>query len=95
MKMYTVIAFDISDDQRRYRVARALESVAVRIQRSVFDGTMEEAVLLRLRSEIEGKIDTETDCVVYFRLCRACAQRRVVVGRRYVGEEGEEPWKVI
>jgi CRISPR-associated protein Cas2 len=96
MKMHTVIAFDISSDRRRARVVKVLRDVAVRLQRSVFEAAgLEEAVLLRVRSDVEGQIQPEEDCVVYLRLCKACAGRLVVVGKRFEQAEPDEPVEVI
>ncbi|MEW6433068.1 MAG: CRISPR-associated endonuclease Cas2 [Myxococcota bacterium] len=96
MKMHTVIAFDVSSDLRRTWVVKALKALAVRLQRSVFEAAgLEEAALLRLRSELEGKFKPEEDCIVYIRLCRACAGRMVVVGKRFEEAEPDEPVKVI
>lgn len=48
--MHTVIAFDISDDRKRYRVVRLLRDAAVRVQKSVLEATrMEKVRFLRQR----------------------------------------------
>jgi len=79
--MYTVIAFDISSDRRRAKVVKALKALTRRVQKSVFEATaLEDAPLLRLRSEIEGLFDPATDRLRYYRLCRACAGRIVNSG---------------
>lgn len=96
MKMYTIVAFDVSSDARRYRVVKALKALAVRLQKSVFEASgLEEAALLRLRSDVEGNIELEEDCVAYIRLCKTCAGKVVVVGRRHDRAEPDEPVSVI
>lgn len=96
MRMHTVIAFDVSSDKRRARVVKWLKAVAVRLQRSVFEvAGLEEATHLRLRSDLEREINSEEDCIVYARLCKACAGRLVVVGKRFEDAEPDEPVKVI
>jgi CRISPR-associated endonuclease Cas2 len=96
MKQLTVIAFDVSSDARRAKVVKVLEDHLVRLQRSVFDADgLDEAVLLRLRSDIEGVIDLDVDCVAYLRLCATCAGKRVVVGKRYDPPQRDEPFEVI
>lgn len=74
--MRTIIAFDVSEDPRRYRVARALLDRATRVQKSVFEAPrLQHAAYLRLRSKLEGLIEPRTDSLRYYRLCAACAAR--------------------
>ncbi|HJK93881.1 MAG TPA: CRISPR-associated endonuclease Cas2 [Polyangiaceae bacterium LLY-WYZ-15_(1-7)] len=79
--MHTLISFDITDDRSRYRVAKRLLDDARRVQKSVFEATvLRRAAYLRLRSDLEGRIDPETDSLRYYRLCGACARRIEHVG---------------
>jgi len=80
--MFTVIAFDISDDRVRYRVVEVLREYAVRVQKSVFEAAMLPAPdLQRLRERIEELIDPTTDRVRYYVLCGACVPRILVSGQ--------------
>ncbi len=74
--MRTVIAFDVVDDRRRARLAKALLSFAHRVQKSVFEAdSLVESVFLRMRSRAERHLDHDTDRIRYYRLCAACAGR--------------------
>lgn len=71
--MRTVIAFDITDDRKRYRVVKALKAYATRVQKSVFEATdLGPGAYLRMRGEIEKHVDPRTDSVRYYRLCGSC-----------------------
>jgi CRISPR-associated protein Cas2 len=88
--MFTVIAFDIVDDQTRYRVVKALRKYAVRVQKSVFEAPeLAPAAFQRLREELEKIIDNRVDAVRYYFLCGACALRVELsgIGTRTVHEE--------
>jgi CRISPR-associated protein Cas2 len=72
----TVIAFDISSGRVRYRVVKALVEFAQRVQKSVFEAPeLDRAAYLRLRSRLEGLIDSDTDAIRYYQLCESCAKR--------------------
>lgn len=59
-----LIAYDISDDPRRSRVAKALESYGDRIQYSVFLVDAKPAKLLRLRAALRRVMDLDGDCAL-------------------------------
>lgn len=59
-----LIAYDVSEDARRTRVAKALESYGDRVQFSVFVVDVKPARLLRLRSRLANLIDVATDSVL-------------------------------
>lgn len=74
--MRTIITFDVSDDRKRYRLARVLLDRAQRVQKSVFEAAdLEQAAYLRLRSDAEGIVDPSTDSLRYHRLCASCQAR--------------------
>jgi len=59
-----LIAYDISDDPRRNRVAKLLESYGDRVQYSVFVCDLKPARLVRLRGELGGLISNTEDSVL-------------------------------
>jgi len=59
-----LIAYDISDDPRRSRVAKTLESYGDRIQYSVFLVDAKPAKLLRLRAVLRQVMDLNVDCAL-------------------------------
>lgn len=80
--MFTVIAFDVSDDRTRTRVVKRLRAVAVRVQKSVFEaGEVRPHELARLERDLEELVDLATDRVRYYSLCAACVERTRVTGR--------------
>lgn len=47
-EMLTVFSYDVSENNRRRRIAHILESAAVRVQRSVFEALLTETAATRL-----------------------------------------------
>jgi len=72
MALTHVIAYDISDDHRRARVAAVLQAYGDRIQRSVLVCTLEASLLTEVRARIDRIINPDTDSVYVFRQCAAC-----------------------
>jgi CRISPR-associated protein Cas2 len=63
-----LIAYDISDDIRRTKVAKKLESYGDRVQYSVFIVDTRPAKFLRLRNQVIDLIDQDTDSVLFCNL---------------------------
>ena len=59
-----LVAYDISDDPRRGRVARRLQEFGDRVQYSVFVVDVRPARLVRLRTMLEALIDEQADSVL-------------------------------
>lgn len=59
-----LVAYDISDDARRTRVAKRLQSFGDRVQYSVFVVDIRPAGLVRLRTVLERLIDGVSDSVL-------------------------------
>lgn len=82
--MLTWVIYDISDDRRRLRVARrCLDFGLYRVQKSVFLGEVpgnrvEEIVLFS-----QELLDTNTDSVYVFPLCREDFDRVRIVGQGF------------
>lgn len=68
-----VIAYDIRDDRRRFRVDRALTNVGTRVQYSVFEAHLSHAELQNLKLELGRCIDNDNDSVRYYPQCARCS----------------------
>jgi len=79
--VFVIGVYDIPDDKRRGRVARALDDVATRVQYSVFEGQMEEDTFHHLVARLESLILPEEDRIRVYRLCATCKRQTVVLGK--------------
>jgi CRISPR-associated protein Cas2 len=84
MALTHIIAYDISDDRRRARVAAILQAYGDRIQRSVFVATIDTGQLNEARERISQIIDPGTDSVYVFRQCAACWEAVGIYGQATV-----------
>ena len=87
MALTHVIAYDISDDRRRARVAAVLQAYGDRVQRSVFVATVDDDMLREARDRISQIINPETDSVYIFRQCAACWETVGIYGQATVSHE--------
>jgi CRISPR-associated protein Cas2 len=93
MALTVVVAYDISEDDRRARVAALLQTCGDRIQRSVFLCRVTSDDLDDVIARLRTMIDPRTDAVHVFRQCRACWEDAVVIGQASVAEP--EPYWVV
>ena len=84
---------DITDDQRRSRVAAALLDFGARAQESVFVAHLDVELAARMRERIARLIDVDWDRVNVWELCEACGQRAWALGTGQVAEDPE--WYIV
>jgi CRISPR-associated protein Cas2 len=87
MALTHVIAYDISEDARRARVAAVLQAHGDRVQRSVFVCTLESDDLRELCDRLSQIINPRTDSLYVFRQCAACWDAIGVYGQATVTSE--------
>lgn len=80
-KQIFIIAYDISNNRRRRRVAKLLEAHGVRMNKSVFECFLTPASFKKLSKIINQKIDSKNDSVLYYPLCRNCFEKSEKTGR--------------
>lgn len=85
--MFVVVAYDIVDDKKRTRLAKALLNFGRRVQKSVFEAIVDDKQLLKMKAEVEKHMDMETDSVRYYFLCQKCLPATVVSGWGTVTED--------
>ncbi len=73
-RQWYLIAYDVSDDKRRVRVAKCLQGYGERIQYSVFRAYLGVRAMARLRWELSGKMDPQ-DGLLIVPLCARCQAR--------------------
>ncbi len=78
--MFVVIAYDIEDDTRRNRVCKALKAFADRVQKSVFEGEMDERKFQKMRQKVESLLDKKKDLLRYYLLCEGCRAKVISAG---------------
>jgi CRISPR-associated protein Cas2 len=83
--MRHVIAYDISNDRRRYQVAGLLLHYGVRIQRSVFECELDSDDLTQLLDRAEKLIDPTWDVIHAYALCERCEKSRRALGAPRTG----------
>ncbi|MDG5816175.1 CRISPR-associated endonuclease Cas2 [Chitinispirillales bacterium ANBcel5] len=72
--MKYVIAFDISDDNARYRAVKILLQYCYRVQKSVFEGVMGHSALTECLERLGTVIDSRTDSLRCYQLCAGCSE---------------------
>lgn len=83
MAVTAVIAYDVTDDRRRARLAALLQAHGDRIQKSVFVLTVEEDTLREVASRAAATLDLGEDSVYVFRQCRTCWSAVELVGQAF------------
>jgi CRISPR-associated protein Cas2 len=79
-KQFWVIAYDIADDHRRQKVAKALEAYGTRSNFSVFECLVTEIQIKKIRKQLNKLINRKEDCILYYYLCVACVEKRSGIG---------------
>lgn len=70
--MYLVVTYDVTSNRRRTKLADALEDFLGRVQKSVFEGELEDWRMPELRRIVMKHIDPGRDNVRIYRLCVRC-----------------------
>jgi CRISPR-associated endonuclease Cas2 len=88
--MRWMVAYDVSGNVPRERVAARLLTGGLRLQRSVFQ--VETSDPERLLDEVSSHLDLDRDVIQLFRQCRKCEQNVLSAGQ--YGPALQERWWV-
>lgn len=89
-----LVAYDISSDGVRARVAAMLQAWGDRIQESVFVCVAESDELALIETKILGLLNLDSDALLVLPLCATCADARRVAGQ-LVMPDREPCWCVF
>jgi CRISPR-associated protein Cas2 len=82
--MLIVIAYDITDNERRENVANELENYGMRVQKSVFECRLDGDELTKLSGSLDTMIDATSDHVRFYRLCEKDACKIEIIGVKVI-----------
>lgn len=75
-KNFIVVAYDISDDQRRARLHKKLKTFGLAAQYSVFECLLNHEQRQQMKKMVRENIKTKAgDRVRYYHLCESCRRR--------------------
>ncbi|MBN2568244.1 MAG: CRISPR-associated endonuclease Cas2 [Deltaproteobacteria bacterium] len=87
--MFFLVSYDIPDNARRNRVSKTLLDFGTRVQYSVFECILDDA----LRAEMEGRlrriIDEDEDSIRVYSVCAGCERKITVIGSGKVTKDEE------
>jgi CRISPR-associated protein Cas2 len=86
--MFTVISYDVVDDQRRTKVLKLLKGYGAHVQYSVFECDLSAQQFARARAALLDLIDPHTDSVRCYFLDADMVQRIQVLG---IGRVSSDP----
>lgn len=85
---FYLIAYDIVDNKRRTKIAKALEALGERVQDSVFELYLKDVELTRLKKRIGKIVREQEDSLRIYWLCASCQKKVIILGK---GELTEAP----
>lgn len=74
-RAFYVLAYDISNDRRRAKIARLMESLGERVQGSVFEAYLTQPELTRLVAKAVKILNLKEDSLRIYFLCADCRTR--------------------
>ena len=72
--MLTIVAYDITENRRLRKIAKICEDYGVRVQYSVFECRLEADRFDQFWADLLDTIDSDTDRIVAYKVCTACAK---------------------
>lgn len=79
--MRVIVAYDVSEDRRRARLAALLATWGDRVQKSVFECTVDAGELAEVLARAATIIDPDTDAVHVYHQCSSCTEHAKWLGQ--------------
>ncbi|NWF57469.1 MAG: CRISPR-associated endonuclease Cas2 [Syntrophaceae bacterium] len=85
--MFVVVSYDVVDDRKRTKIAKAMKSYGERVQKSVFECRIDDRQFMRMKKALESIMDMNEDSVRFYFLCKGCVDRIEISGWGAVTED--------
>ena len=87
--MFVLISYDIVDNKIRTKVLKYLKDYGSRVQKSVFECTIDPKMLSEIERTLENMIDKKRDKVRFYGLCEGCMKKIEISGWGEVSEDDD------
>ena len=78
---FYVLAYDMTSDKRRARIAKLMEAIGERVQGSVFEAYLTHPELEKLLRRVGKVVDGKEDSLRIYTLCEACRPKTTMIGQ--------------
>ncbi|HOK66045.1 MAG TPA: CRISPR-associated endonuclease Cas2 [Anaerohalosphaeraceae bacterium] len=85
--MFVVIAYDCTDDKRRLRVAKTLLDYGDRVQYSVFEADLDQALLKEMMQRLAQIINPQEDSIRIYHICQNCLVKTQFQGQGHLTQQ--------
>lgn len=91
--MFILISYDIANDKRRAKIAKALEGRGTRVQYSVFECELTRSQFAELKTRLQklmapqNSIPKPKDSIRFYKLCESCLQQIEILGEGDVARD--------
>lgn len=72
---FYLLTYDITDDKRRLKIAKIMESVGDRVQHSVFEAYLTPQELEKLLKRVTKVLAAKEDSLRIYQLCASCREK--------------------
>ena len=72
---FYLLTYDITDDKRRLKIAKIMESVGDRVQHSVFEAYLTPPELEKLLKRVKKVLVQKDDSLRIYQLCASCREK--------------------
>lgn len=80
-RLFYLLTYDIADQKRRAKIAKAMEALGDRVQYSVFEAWLTSAELEKLLKKVGKILNTKEDSLRIYLLCGTCREKIRHIGR--------------
>ena len=85
--MFVVVSYDVVDDRKRTKIAKAMKNYGERVQKSVFECRIDDQQFIKMKKALDSIMDMNEDSVRFYFLCKGCVERIEISGWGTVVED--------
>lgn len=85
--MLIIVSYDIEDDRKRTRLAKRLKNFGPRVQKSVFEGDVDDKELEKLTAFLQDEQLDKGDSIRLYMICADCRKKIKIWGQGEVTED--------
>ena len=85
--MYFIVSYDITEDDRRLKVAKTLKNYGERVQYSVFECQINQEQLASMINSLKKLMNAKEDSIRVYQLCEGCIKKSLSLGEGEIFKE--------